>query len=109
MTGPLIFPNHCRRSADVEETHFTQFTRNVILSQLDHGVKVLLVNCQDVAYIDSAGIGELVHCLNLVKHREAKLGFFGLPAQVSKIVNLTRTNEILPVFDTEKDALAGLT
>src|SRR5688572_25008676 len=77
--------------------------REAVGAAIDSGGPVV-VDLTDVRFIDSSGIGILV-----TAHRRQPNGFgvVGATGAVRRALELTRTDRILRLFDTEADAVAA--
>lgn len=68
----------------------------------------LLINLQQVTYMDSSGLATLVEALQLLRKAGKKLGIFSLTDTVKNIFSITRLEEIFPIFATQKQAIEEL-
>lgn len=69
-----------------------------------HGV---VLNFSGLEYMNSSGIGLLVTMLIRANRQKQKLCAFGLNDHYKQIFALTRLNEAIKIFDSEKDAVAA--
>jgi|SRR5271154_3818443 anti-sigma B factor antagonist len=74
--------------------------RRTIKDMIDRGHKKLLINLEDVDYIDSSGIGELVSAYTTVKNSEGELKLLNLTKRVHDLLQITR---LFTVFDVQSD------
>jgi anti-sigma B factor antagonist len=65
---------------------------------LENRVK-LIVDMENVGFIDSSGLGSLVSSLRAVNEREGDVKVVGLQKQVRSIFELTRLHRIFGIFD----------
>jgi len=65
----------------------------------------ILLNLADVDYIDSSGIGELVHAYTSVKNRGGELKLLHLTRKVHDILQITK---LYTVFDVHLDEAAAV-
>jgi anti-anti-sigma factor len=68
----------------------------------------VIFNFSDMEYINSSGIGLLITILIRAKRQGHKLVACGLKEHFKQIFKLTRLDEVMPVFDTEKESLEAL-
>ncbi len=81
-----------------------QFKESV-RSAVDLSVKRVILNLQNVDFIDSSGLGAIVAAMKLMgKDRSFEL--VALTPTVQKVFTLTRMNTIFEIHDTLEDALA---
>jgi anti-anti-sigma factor len=69
--------------------------------------KILVINLEGVAFIDSSGLGLLVATRSSVDKEGGRLHLCCLPAQVKKVFDQTNLTNYFSIFDTEQDALRG--
>lgn len=67
----------------------------------------IVLNFNGLEYMNSSGIGLLVTMLIRANRQKQKLCAFGLNDHYKQIFALTRLNEAIKIFDTEKNALAA--
>jgi anti-sigma B factor antagonist len=70
-------------------------------------IKRVIVNLQQVKYIDSAGVASLVEGLKVSREVESGFALFGLSRMTREVLELTRLLKVFEVHDTEAEALAG--
>jgi len=69
----------------------------------------IIVNLEDVTYIDSSGLATIVECLQGAKKYSGRLSLTGMNENIKDIFVMTRLDTIFEVFETEEDALASET
>ena len=79
-----------------------------ITSQIDFGAKRIIIDMEDVYYIDSSGIGVFISALGELKKRNGKIGIVKITENVRKVFELTKITSFLPIFMTVSDALEKL-
>ena len=72
--------------------------RREVLDTIDSGVKVILVNLQDITFMNSSGMGALVATLKAVKAAGGQLALCSLSDQVKIIFELSRMERIFQVY-----------
>jgi anti-sigma B factor antagonist len=80
--------------------------RRVLLTLLkDKRAPRVIVNLENVKYIDSAGVASLVE--GLKTSRDLKVGFalYGLSKNTREVLELTRLIKVFAVHDSEEEAL----
>lgn len=70
--------------------------RNAVTELLDAGKKKLVLNMDQLKYMDSSGVGELVSTFTTVSNRDGQLKLANLS---SKIFDLLQITQLLQVFD----------
>jgi anti-sigma B factor antagonist len=71
------------------------------------GVRVIILNFTDLAYMNSSGIGLLVTLLVRVKRQKQHLLAYGLSAHYRRIFDITRLSDAILLYDTEQDVLGA--
>jgi anti-sigma B factor antagonist len=72
---------------------------------LAEGNRKILLNLSEMDYIDSNGLGELVHSLKNARRHEADLRLLRPQARVKKTLTLTNLLPMFAVHETEAEAL----
>jgi anti-sigma B factor antagonist len=68
----------------------------------------ILLNFQDVTYIDSSGIGALLNIFKETKKRNVKMFFINIHGSVKKVIELTKLDDYFPIMRNEEDAMSQL-
>ena len=76
---------------------------------IEGGNHRILFNLEGVLYIDSAGLGTLVSALKATKEHAGGVYIAAMTPQVRMVIELTRLDKVLPVFDTVDQAISRLT
>ena len=71
------------------------------------GVRDIILNFDELAYMSSSGIGLLVTLLIRAQRHQQRLLAYGLSDHYRHILELTRLNEAITVYASEEEALAG--
>ncbi|MBN2381649.1 STAS domain-containing protein [bacterium] len=79
--------------------------RNIITEVLDRGKRKLLLNLENVKYMDSAGIGELIRCYTTVTNKGGKLKLLKLTKKIKDLLTITKLISIFEDFAQEEEAL----
>jgi anti-sigma B factor antagonist len=83
---------------------FSRFLREV----LDDGTGVVLVDLEGIDHVDSTGLGELVGYLQRFEAQGRRMAFVNPARRLRKLFELTRLDEVVPIFDDRARALAEL-
>ncbi len=65
----------------------------------------LVLNLQNVDYINSTGIGAIVAVAQQVRRRKGDLKIYGMKPDIRKVFDLVGASKILEIFETEQEAL----
>ncbi len=87
------------------------FAENVLMDAYSQasrdGTRNILLNFQNLEYLNSSGIGLLVTLLIRVKRQNQRLLACGLSEHYRQIFELTRLNEAIYLYGTEDEALSA--
>ena len=82
--------------------------REAVKGLLDKGQKHILLNMEEVSYVDSAGLGELVSSYTSVKNQGGQLILLNLSKGVMDLMAITKLATIFEVFENEGVAVLHL-
>lgn len=74
----------------------------------DKQVRKLIINMEQVEYIDSSGIGSLIHIYTLYKKEPRQLRIVNVHGSVEKVIKLTKLMEYFPIVNELSDAISQL-
>ncbi len=80
--------------------------RDTVRDLLGKGNKKIILNLQDVNYIDSSGIGELVSAYTAVSNQGGQLKLLSLTKKVHDLLQITK---LYTVFDVHEDEAKAIT
>ena len=83
----------------------TSRLREAVKETVDRGRKLIVLNLGEVAYVDSAGLGELVHAFNFVRAAGGQLKLSKLQQLARDLIQVTR---LYTVFDVHPDDEAAI-
>ncbi|MFQ6102450.1 MAG: STAS domain-containing protein [Anaerolineae bacterium] len=89
----------------------TAFAENALMDAYSQastgGAPAIILNFNDLEYMNSSGIGLLVTLLIRAQRQNQRLLAFGLSEHYRQIFELTRLDEAIGIYDTEAEALAA--
>jgi anti-sigma B factor antagonist len=85
----------------------TMTVRNSVREILNNGGKKIILNLNDVNYIDSSGIGELVSSYTTVTNAGGKLKLLNLTNKIQELLQITKLLTVFDAHNDEKVALAS--
>lgn len=97
----IIQPSGIMDGTKVEE--FRKEVKDIITS----GTDTILIDLQDVAFVDSSGLGALVSALKIVRSAGGKLYLCSLNEQVKMLFELTSMDRVFQVFDNREQFQAS--
>jgi|GEM_PF-467795 len=89
----------------LQEEQFPVMKR--LVQQLKEGEKMFVIDLGKVTKMDSAGVGELVAVNVRAKQDGAKVHLANFDEHVGKILQMALIHKLMPVFDTQKEAVAA--
>jgi len=81
--------------------------RGTITQLAGEGKKWVLLNLQEVAFMDSTGLGSLAAASELLRRQGGHLGVVNARGPVRHVFQITRLNKVFPDFQNEDAALAS--
>ncbi|MDZ8187650.1 MAG: STAS domain-containing protein [Nostoc sp. ChiSLP02] len=88
-------------SGNLNATTSQEF-RQSITKIIEVGVKIVLLDFQDVTFMDSSGLGALVLAFKTLRAADIKLVICSINEQVRILFELTNMDKIFEIFPTEE-------
>lgn len=85
----------------------TMVIRNAVRELLKEDSKKIILNLDEVNYIDSSGIGELVSTYTTVTSNGGQLKLLNLTKKIRELLAITKLLTVFQVYDDEQKALDG--
>jgi anti-sigma B factor antagonist len=79
--------------------------RDLLHALVAEGHKKILLNLQNVTYIDSAGVGELVSGYTSLTNQGGTLKLLGLTSRIKDLLQITKLYTVFDVHETETHAV----
>ena len=79
--------------------------KDKINSLIHQNRKKILLNLEDVPYIDSAGLGEIVRTYTTVSRQGGQLKLVNLTKRITDLLSITKLLTVFETFDSEPEAL----
>ncbi len=79
--------------------------RKCIQEVLDDGANKIILDLNDVSYMDSSGVGELVASYTTITNRGAQLRLANLKPKIYGLLQLTALVTVFQIYDSTEDAL----
>ncbi|MCI3280251.1 STAS domain-containing protein [Synechococcus sp. PCC 6717] len=77
--------------------------RQTVSEQAQAGVQVLLLDCSNVTFIDSSGLGALVVALKTLRAAGGQLYLCGVPKQMMMLFELTSMDKVFHILKDEEE------
>lgn len=71
-------------------------------------ISALVINFENVNFIDSSGIGLIVSIFKTMQQKEGKFALTNLSKKNEEIFAITRLNKILEIYPSESEAISTL-
>lgn len=84
-------------------TSNSQELRQNITHLQESGAKIVLVDCQDVTFMDSSALGALVLAFKTLRAADTKLVFCSINEQVRILFELTGMDKVFEIFPSQDD------
>jgi anti-sigma B factor antagonist len=81
--------------------------RDTVRDLLAKGDRKMLLNLDEVTYIDSSGIGELVSAFTTVRNQGGELKLLNLTKKVHDLLQITKLYTVFDVKDDEAVAISS--
>ena len=78
--------------------------RDVLAELIDQGVYHLIVDLEQVSFLDSSGMGVLVSTLRRIRERDGSLRLTAPSPHVRRVLELTGITKLLPTYATLEEA-----
>ncbi|WP_341525633.1 STAS domain-containing protein [Nostoc sp. UHCC 0302] len=88
-------------SGNLNATTSQEFRHN-ITQVIENGAKVVLVDFQDVTFMDSSGLGALVLAFKTLRAADSKLVVCSINEQVRILFELTNMDKVFEIFPNQE-------
>lgn len=72
---------------------------------LDEPIKGVILNLENIDYIDSTGIGEMVGYLSKFESASKKIVLLKPQERITKLLKITKLDKIFKIFQDEEEAI----
>ena len=94
-------------NGDIDAYHSGDFKKSVKEKIKEESFKVMIIDLENVPYIDSAGLGTLVSILRDTRTEGKELRLSGLRQNIKRIFEMTRLDKVFQIYETLEEALMG--
>jgi anti-sigma B factor antagonist len=81
--------------------------RDAVHDVLAKGSKKILLNLENISYIDSSGIGELVSGFTSVRNAGGELKLLNLTKKVHDLLQITKLYTVFDIWDNEASGISS--
>jgi anti-sigma B factor antagonist len=82
-----------------------ELLRDKINSLIQQGHRKIVLNLEQVPYIDSAGLGEIVRTYTTISRKEGSLKLLNLTKRITDLLSITKLLTVFETYDNEADAV----
>ena len=82
-----------------------EMLKDKIHSMLNQGRKKIVLNFNDVPYVDSAGLGEIVRTYTTVSRQGGGLKLLNLTKRITDLLSITKLLTVFETFESEDEAV----
>ena len=82
--------------------------KDLIMKMIEKKIGMMVINMQEVEYIDSSGIGALIYICSTLKKKNLKLYITNIHGSVKKVIELTKLMGFFPITNSLEEALQKL-
>jgi anti-sigma B factor antagonist len=82
--------------------------KETVVRLFNDGATKIILNFEEVGYIDSAGIGSLLFIFSESKKRSVRVFFTNMHGAVKKVITLTKLEKYFPILALVDDAVSQL-
>jgi len=93
-------------AGSIDATSIVQF-QNVMDKLVEKGVKNLILDCQNVRYINSTGLGTLLKYVDTFESVGGHLAFVRVPSKVLLVMEMLGFNALFSIVSDEQEALVS--
>lgn len=98
---------------DIQDDQFgypkTLILKSHVVHLLKEGHRHIVLNLAQVDMLDSFGLAVLISLLKLCRENNGNLTLYGLNPQVMRLIEVTRMDRVLDVWETEGQAVSQVT
>lgn len=76
--------------------------REEITSAINAGVNTVLIDMQDVTFMDSAGLGNLLATFRTIRAAKARLFLCSIGEQIKMLFDLTKMERVFDILDNRE-------
>ena len=91
-------------SGDITFGEGNLLLRAAIRELLADGKNKIFLNFENVGYLDSSGVGELVSGFTAVSREDGKLKLLNLPPRIYQLLSITKLLTVFDVAESETEA-----
>jgi anti-sigma B factor antagonist len=79
--------------------------KDTVASLAKKEIKNIVIDMNEVEFVDSSGLGSLVSCLRIVNNEGGDIRLSSLQNQIRALLELTRMHRVFQIFDDTDTAI----
>lgn len=79
--------------------------KELVMKMIERNIKNMIINLDEVDYIDSSGIGALIYICSTLKKMNLKLFITNIHGSVKKVIELTKLMGYFPITNSLEEAI----
>ncbi|PIE97567.1 MAG: anti-sigma F factor antagonist [Treponema sp.] len=79
--------------------------KDLVMKMVERQIKCMIINMEEVEYIDSSGIGALIFICSTMKKSNLKFFITNIHGSVKKVIELTKLMSFFPITNSLEEAL----
>jgi len=79
--------------------------KELIMKMIEKKIEKLIINLEQVEYIDSSGIGALIYITSTIKKMNLRLAMTNVYGSVKKVIELTKLTHFFPISVNIEEAV----
>ncbi len=90
------------------DVHTSAHLRDSVLSLLEKGARKIVINLDNVEYVDSTGLGTMVGVLKRMTEQNCKLCIVSANPLINRVFDITGLTQIFTIKPDDSEAIAAL-
>ena len=86
----------------------TEYFFDCVKDEIDRGHDRIVINCSDLGFISSVGLGALIRARSRVAKSGGEIYFACIDARILDVMKLTRLDKVFLIFPTEREAIDAI-
>ena len=90
------------------DVYTSSWVKEAVADFIQKGNYNIIINLEEVRYIDSTGLGVLIGALKRVREKDGTISLICTNPQIKKIFNITGLVKIFQIYKSEEEAIQTL-
>jgi anti-sigma B factor antagonist len=82
--------------------------KELFMKMIEKKIEKYIINMENVAYIDSSGIGALIYITSTIKKMSLRLSITNVHGSVKKVIELTKLSSFFPILPNLEEAIKSM-